>query len=151
MVLLLLCMVMLSRVRSRLVVCVDGFALNTRDSVTVGRGSNVAFDLVPSDYLVVKPDSTGWSWKVSEACLKSDSICYFKVNDKNPNLHVLEAGQVVVVKIGNEKHTLDVSQLDGLLDGHDSQYVMLRNVLEKQRQETGEGPGDFRKMASLRS
>ena len=44
MVLLLLCMVMLSRVRSRLVVCVDGFALNTRDSVTVGRGSNVAFD-----------------------------------------------------------------------------------------------------------
>ena len=74
MVLLLLCMVMLSRVRSRLVVCVDGFALNTRDSVTVGRGSNVAFDLVPSDYLVVKPDSTGWSWNVSEACLKSDSL-----------------------------------------------------------------------------
>ena len=151
MVLLLLCMVMLSRVRSRLVVCVDGFALNTRDSVTVGRGSNVAFDLVPSDYLVVKPDSSGWSWKVSEACLKSDSICYFKINDKNPNLHLLEAGQVVVVKIGNEKHTLDVSQLDGLLDGHDSQYVMLRNVLEKQRQETGKGSGDFRKMASLRS
>ncbi len=153
MLLLLLCIVMLSRVRSRLVVCVDGFDLVNEESVTIGRGSDVSFDLVPHDFLIACRDSigSGWSWKVGDACLKADSISYFKINDKNPNLHPLENGQTVVVKAGDARHTIDVSQLDDLMGEHDSQYVMLRNVLEKQRRLSGDGKNESHKEDDLKS
>ena len=149
--LLLLCVLMLLRVRPRLVVCIDGFDLKADSTITIGRASEVAFDRVPHDFLVVRRDSTGWAWHVNEACIKADSICYFKINEKNPNRHPLEQGQTIVVTIGGTRHTLDMGQLGTLLDGHDSQYVMLRNVLEKQKLEKGEGGSDYLKMDALKS
>lgn len=83
----LLCVVMLCRVHRRLVVSVDGFRLSGSEAVTLGRGSDVCLDDVPHDFLAIHREGDGFRWEVSAQCLKADSLCYFKVNNTNPNLH----------------------------------------------------------------
>ena len=149
-VMCVLCVCMLSCVHKRLVVTIDGFDLHSADSITVGRSSDVCFDKVPHDYLTVSQDSTGFSWHVNEHWLLTDSLCYFHINGTNPNAHHLEASQTIVVTSGRQRTTLPVRELDDLLSGHSSQYVMLRNALEKRRVATGDGPA-FQDRREIRS
>lgn len=147
----LLSVVLLCRVRQRLVVSIDGFELYATDSLCIGQGSDICFNEVPHDFLHVKRSGEGFEWKVSDHCLQKDSLCYFKVNNVNPNLHLLGQGQTVVVTLDGKKHTITTEEISTMLDGQESQYVLLRNVLEKQRRDVGTAGEDFRTRKALRS
>ncbi len=142
-----LCVLMLSRIQRRMILSVEGFDLPATEEVTVGRQSGVCFDKIPRHFLQVTRDGEGFTWQVSEECLRSDSLCYFKVNNSNPNLHALHDGQTIDVAVGGEKVSLAVSQLGELMGHHNSQYVLLRNLLEKQH--PGQGFIDRRSLRSF--
>ncbi|MBR7066056.1 MAG: hypothetical protein IKI36_05115 [Prevotella sp.] len=146
-----LCLCMLSCVRERVVVSIDGFDLHAPEGVTVGRASDICFDKVPHDFLIIRRTAGGFSWQVNDRWLRSDSLCYFHINGENPNAHKLSESQTIVVGTGRQRTALPVRELDALLSGHESQYVMLRNALEKRRQETGGDQGDFRERREIRS
>ncbi len=132
---LMCCLLMLSRIGERLVVSVDGFDLRPASSVTVGSQSDICYDLVPHDFLTIRQTDHGFEWTVSKDCLKKDSLCYFKINNHNPNLHPVSAQAVVSVDIDGERlhEQLTGEEVRQLLEGNNSHYVMLRNVLEKRR------------------
>ena len=132
---LVCCILMLSRIGQRLVVSVDGFDLSNTTSVTIGRLSDICYNHIPHHFLTVRRTDQGLEWSVSEDCLKNDSLCYFKINNHNPNLHPVYAQSVVHIDIdGQSVHErLTAEEAKQLLSGHQSHYVMLRNVLEKRR------------------
>ena len=132
---LMCCLLMLSRIGERLVVSVDGFDLRPASSVTVGRQSDICYDLVPHDFLTIRQTDHGFEWTVSKDCLQKDSLCYFKINNHNPNLHPVNAQAVVSVDIDGQglHERLTGEEVRRLLEGSKSHYVMLRNVLEKRR------------------
>ncbi len=142
-----LCVLMLSRIQRRMILSVEGFDLPATEEVTVGRQSGVCFDKIPRHFLQVTRDGDGFTWQVSEECLRSDSLCYFKVNNSNPNLHALHDGQTIDVAVGGERMSLAVGQLGELMGHHNSQYVLLRNLLEKQH--PGQGFIDRRSLRSF--
>ena len=150
-VVIVLSLLMLFRINKRLVLSIDGY--DVRDTmVTVGRGSDICFDKVPERFLSVTRTSEGIKWEVNPSCVASDSLCYLKINDKNPNLHPLTDAQTIKVNVGRSSYSLPVSELDKLLEGHESQYVLLRNALEKHRREAGNSTfGDFREERGIRS
>ena len=76
---------------------------------------------------------------------------YIKVNNVNPNIHQLEQGQTVVVKMDGKKYTITTEEVEDMLDDQESQYVLLRNVLEKRRREAGTEGEDLRTRKELRS
>ncbi len=148
----LICLMALCAVRQRLVLSVSGFDLIGTDSMTVGKGSAVCFHQVPHDFLTISREGGELSWRVSERCLKQDSLCYFKINDVNPNLHPLSEGDRVVVSVKGRRYELPVASLDELLGGHESQYVMVRNALERRRQQEGDSLSpDFANVRAIRS
>ena len=126
------CLLMLSRIQRRLIVSVEGFDLPAATELTVGRESGVCFDKVPRQFLKVSRQGDAFTWQVGEECLRSDSLCYFRVNNVNPNRHDLHDGQTIEVMAHGVRKVLDVRQIDGLMGHHQSQYVLLRNLLEKQ-------------------
>ena len=135
--LMVLCLLMLTRIHRRFVLSIEGFDLPATEEVTIGRQSGVCFDKIPQHFLIVTCDGGGFAWKVSEECLRNDSLCYFKVNNSNPNLHTLHNGQTIDVTVGGEKMSLPVDQLGEMMGSHNSQYVLLRNLLEKQHPNRG--------------
>jgi hypothetical protein len=150
-VIVLLCLFMLMRIERRVVVMIDGYDLH-QSAVTIGRGSDVCYSQIPEHFLTVTRDDRRFSWKVDSKWGKKDSLCYFKINGENPNLHLLDDNQVIEVSVGGKTHRLAVSEIETLLDGHESQYVMLRNVLERRRQANGSAAeADFLKHDELRS
>ena len=145
-----LCLVMLSRVRQRLVVSIDGFDITT-EQVGIGRLSEVCFDHVPHDFLTVTHDDGGFVWQVNDRYLGTDSLCYFHINGTNPNIHDLAEGQDIVVSRSGKEYVIHVGDLDTLMGDYESQYVMLRNVLERRRQACASTDADFRDMTDIRS
>ena len=95
-----LCLCMLSCVRERVVVSIDGFDLHAPEGVTVGRASDICFDKVPHDFLTIRRTAGGFSWQVNDRWLRSDSLCYFHINGVNPNAHKLSESQTIVVGTG---------------------------------------------------
>lgn len=151
MVALVLCVIALALVRPRFVMSVDGFDVNGTEEIAVGRGSGICVDGVPHDFLTIKRDGGSLSWTVDAKCVKDDSLCYFKINNQNPNLHPIGKGQKVVVNCDGKRYEMGFTELKDLLAGHKSQYVMLRNVLEKRRQKQGGKDGDFRRKQNIKS
>ncbi len=150
------CLLMLSRIGHRLVVSVDGFDLSHTSAVGIGRLSDICFHRIPHDFLTVRRNGQEMEWSVSEECLKKDSLCYFKINNSNPNLHPVDVQSVVSVDLDAiQLHVqLTAGQIRQLLSGQKSHYVMLRNVLEKQRLAGGETPRltrDFKAVRQLKS
>ena len=141
------CLLMLSRVHRRLVVSFEGFDLPAATELTVGRESGVCFDKVPRHFLRVSREGDTFTWQVSDECLRSDSLCYFRVNNSNPNRHDLHDGQTIEVMANDGKVSLPVSKIKGLMGHHDSQYVLLRNLLEKEQ--PGKGFIDNRTLRSF--
>lgn len=106
---------MLGKVPEKLAFFIDGFSYKT-DKLTVGKGSDIAFDNVPSDYLSIERIDTGFVWTVNEAY--KDTLQYFKVGGKNPNAHVLKSddSQKISIEVpamqGTESLSLKVSGED---------------------------------------
>ena len=136
--LIVLCLLMLARVHPRLVVSIDGFHQHT-NRITIGGGnSGVCFDKIPEQYMEVKYEEGGFSWAVNPKYLTADSLCYYKVNGQNPNLHLIDEGDSIVVQLeGKEKRIFSLSEIESALKGVRSQYVLLCHVLEKIDREAG--------------
>ena len=81
----LLAVVLLCRVRQRLVVSIDGFEVYATDTLNIGQGSDICFNDVPHDFLRVVRNGKGFEWKVSDLCLKNDSLCYEQCQSKHPS------------------------------------------------------------------
>ena len=82
-IMMVLAVVMLFRIHSRVVVSIDGFDLRGTDTVKVGRGSGVSISQIPSDYLTITCQGDSFEWRVSERCLRNDSLCYVLINGDN--------------------------------------------------------------------
>lgn len=116
---------------NRVALAVDAFTLSKSTGITVGDGSDLCFDRIARDQLTVNYDADHncWRWQVNAAA--SDTLPYYKVNNYNPNLHELDAGDKVEVKLGSRSFTLDKEQLiaAGVWAGHRSQYVRVADAL----------------------
>ena len=126
--------IMLGKVPEKLVFFIDGFSYKT-DKLTVGKGSDIAFDNVPSDYLSIERIDTGFVWTVNEAY--KDTLQYFKVDNDNPNAHVLKNDGTQRIKIevpamhGTDSLSLELTG-ENIYDEWDRHFaeqkvVLLRN------------------------
>ncbi|MBR5729476.1 MAG: hypothetical protein IKX61_04610 [Prevotella sp.] len=128
--LIALCLLMLGRVHRRLVVSINGFHQHA-SSITIGSGnSGICFHKVPEHFMKVTHQQGSFSWEVNPRYVKADSLCYYKVNGKNPNLHPIGEGDSIVVSVGKKTLSLTHDQIEDVLSGITSQYVLLRNVLD---------------------
>ena len=144
---------MMCRTASRFVFSIQSFDLNT-DEVTVGANSGIAFDKVPHDFMTIKQLDNCYEWKVNPKYLAEDSLMYYFVNNVNPNFHPLGDGSVTVnVPLSNgstRQMTLSSQDLQGLLSGPKSKYVLLRTILQMQAQDSVSDV-DYTAIKALRS
>lgn len=131
-VLILLCLFMLARVNNRLVVSVNGFHQSAA-RITIGCGnSGICFDKVPEHFMKVTHTKEGFEWAINPKYIEADSLCYYKINGRNPNLQAIEVDDQITVAISRkERIYVSLAQIEKALAGVKSQYVLLRNVLEK--------------------
>ncbi len=116
----------------RVALIVDAFTLNKTSDITIGKSSDLYYDRVAHDQMKVKylQDENCWEWSVDKSA--SDTLPYYKVNNYNPNLHSLEAGDVIEVKLKSKTISFTVQELidAGVLSGHQSQYVRLADAFK---------------------
>jgi len=150
---LVLCLVMLWRIERRIVVSIDGIESPRGEEIAFGRGSDVCFNRIPHDFLLIRQNDGGFSWHVNPAWAKSDSLCYFKVNNVNPNLHTLSDDATIDVSVGKNTLSYPVSRIREVLSGHDSHYVMLRNMMARDKwlRKDSADATDYKTQRQLRS
>lgn len=131
-VIILVSLFMLTRSDRRVVLSISGFQTPT-ETVTIGGGaSSICYADVPENYMQVVYEDGAFRWTVNPAYVKKDSLLYYKVNGKNPNLHLLGKGDEIRVDVGDgEPMRLGLKEVKEVLKGVTSKYVLLRNVLEK--------------------
>lgn len=138
---------------SRFVFSIQSFDLNT-DEVTVGANSGIAFNRVPHDFMTIKQLDKCYEWTINPKYLAEDSLIYYFVNNVNPNFHPLGDGSVTVnVPLTNgstRQMTLSSQDLQGLLRGPKSKYVLLRTILQMQAQDSVSDV-DYTAIKALRS
>ena len=83
------CYKMMSRIEDRLFVSVDKFHIGKTERITIGNNSDVCYDKIPNDYLSVSflDGQDSIVWEVNPHYIQSDSLCYLKINNSNPNRH----------------------------------------------------------------
>ena len=86
-VLLLLCLLMTGRITQKVALTVDQIELTNRDTLTIGQNSDIYYHNVPMDYLTVWKEGNHYKWKVNDQY--QDSLQYFKINNENPNKHII--------------------------------------------------------------
>ena len=86
-VLLLLCLLMTGRITQKVALTVDQIELTNRDTLTIGQNSDIYYHNVPMDYLTVWKEGSHYKWKVNDQY--QDSLQYFKINNENPNKHII--------------------------------------------------------------
>lgn len=97
---------MVSSIEHKLVFIIDDIELRQTASLTIGRNSDICFRNVPDNYLRITPEGRGFRWEVNS--LYHDSLQYFKVNNVNPNKHVIrndESQHITVTLSDQEKET----------------------------------------------
>ena len=131
---ILVSLFMLTRSDRRVVLSISGFQTPT-EKVTIGGGaSGICYTDVPENYMEVEYKDGAFRWTVNPTYVKKDSLYYYKVNGKNPNLHLLGKEDVMKVDVGDEEPMrLGLKDVKEVLKGVTSKYVLLRNVLEKIR------------------
>lgn len=110
-----ICFLMTESIETKLAFFIDGFELSKTESITVGEGSDISFKGVPRDYLTVSPDSAGtFKWTVNEA-YKDTTLMYFKINDENPQKHVIknDANQLLTICLPNDDGKQDTVKVSG--------------------------------------
>ena len=91
---------MLGKVPDKLAFFIDGFSYNTT-KLTVGKGSDIAFDNVPKDYLTIERVDTGFTWTVNP--IYKDSLQYFKIGHRrNPNAHPVDRSDSQKISVSLE-------------------------------------------------
>lgn len=138
-ILIVICVSMFMQIDDRVVMHVDNFEMTSNtQAFTVGDESDVCFDKVPHDYLEVFVEKDSIRWQVNERYRNTDSLWYYKINDKNPNLHDLSEDDRITISFSDgesEAAVITVRDISEMLKGVDNQYVMLRYVLEKKQVE----------------
>ena len=131
---ILVSLFMLTRSDRRMVLSISGFQTPT-EKVTIGGGaSGICYVDVPENYMEVEYKDGAFRWTVNPTYVKKDSLYYYKVNGKNPNLHLLGKEDEMKVDVGDEEPMrLGLKDVKEVLKGVTSKYVLLRNVLEKIR------------------
>ena len=135
---IVVCVAMMMRISRRLIVDIDGVSINST-TLRVGQGGDICFDQIPSDYMTItwQGDDAGYHWQVSDKYIKADSLCYYKINGRNPNLHLMGGASTISVDHAGKKAQLTIKQIEEALKGTDNRYVMLANVLAKTYPEDG--------------
>lgn len=139
MILIAVCILLFMQIDDRVVMHVDNFEMTSNThAFTVGDESDVCFDKVPHDYLEVFVEKDSIRWQVNERYRNTDSLWYYKINDKNPNLHDLSEDDRITISFSDgesEAAVISVRDISEMLKGVDNQYVMLRYVLGKKQVE----------------
>lgn len=81
---LFLCSTMLKKIPTKMAFFVDGISLK-QERITIGEGSDISYKDVPKDYLTLTAGEDSVRWQVNPAYHDSDTLQYFKINEKNPN------------------------------------------------------------------
>ncbi|MBR1474217.1 MAG: hypothetical protein IJ724_00365 [Muribaculaceae bacterium] len=104
-IVLTLCLMMAGKIERKVVVEIDEVELYNRDSLHVGRGSDIHYGNVPHDYLTIIRDGNHFRWHVNDRY--RDSLQYFKINDQNPNKHTIrnDRSQQIVLELPNSLDT----------------------------------------------
>lgn len=127
-------------VKEKFVFMVDAVEIGGADSVTIGRGSDVSFAGVPTDYLCVKAQGDGtMRWRKNP--VYRDSLQYVKINNANPNVHAIrnDATQQITVSLpyavtpGSQDSVINVTLTGADVwrewgDFKAQQYVLLRHL-----------------------
>ena len=90
-IVLALCLMMGGKIERKVAVEIDQVELFNRDSLTVGKGGDIGYSNVPNDFLTIKREGNHFRWRVNDRY--RDSLQYFKINDDNPNTHVIRNDQ----------------------------------------------------------
>jgi len=112
-VVFLTCWWMASAVEKKLVFTIDEVELGHSAAVTIGNSSDVCFQNVPHDFLTITPERDGFRWEVNK--LYHDSLQYFKINNENPNKHVIrnDASQQINIVLPVRKDKILKMSLTG--------------------------------------
>ena len=122
------------KIDDRVVLHIDDFSLDKKAStpITVGRNSDIIYDKVPKDYMKVFVDGDNVTWEINDKYKKQDSLMYYKINEANPNLHIIEPSDVISVEMeGGDKEEIRVEEIQRLLAGCESHYILLKNFIAK--------------------
>lgn len=109
-ILLLLCLLMTGKISKKMTLVVDQIELFNRDSLTIGQNSDIYYQNVPKDYLIVWKEGDRYGWKVNDQY--HDSLQYFKINNENPNRHIIrnDESQRIILKLPtSSRDTLHLS------------------------------------------
>lgn len=145
-------------IKPKFVFMIDAVEIGGADSLTIGRGSDVSYNGVPTDYLTVKAKADGsMDWHKNP--LYTDSLQYLKINNANPNIHNVRNDNTQPIVIRLPYATTP--------DGHDSiitvkmtgadvwkawntweeqQNIMARHLAAKLRIDAGAKPDETRKL-----
>lgn len=146
-----LCAFLLNRIERKFVLAIDSFELN-KTTLTVGNNSDIAIKSVPHDYMKViyNDNEHNFEWTIDRS---RDSLCYFQINGKNPNTHIISSSSKVKISGFAEKNT--TTEIDGnsiikcVQKYEDTQYFLLRNVLSINGDTTCQSLEKYKNIASL--
>lgn len=98
-ILLLTCLFMTGKISNKMTLIVDQIELNNRDTLSIGKNSDVNYYNVPQDYLIVWREGDRYCWKVNDQY--HDSLQYIKINNENPNKFAIknDTSQRIVMKL----------------------------------------------------
>ena len=134
-ILFALCTFMFMRIDDRIVLHVDNFEItnNASSPVTIGNESDVCFNKIPHDFLEVFVEEDSIRWNVNERYWNTDSLCYYKVNNVNPNIHPLSPSDHITISTGSGIAEMSVAEISEMLKDVKNEYVMLRNIFGKKQ------------------
>jgi len=134
------CIFMFFSIDSRLLLSIESFIIDKKENITIGKQSDISFNQIPQDYMSVSYDASNnsFSWEVRS---EVDSLCYYKINNYNPNRHTIKENSTITIKIG-KGHIITLtgkelfacidkfkSQCEGLFNEFKTQNILLRNLV----------------------
>lgn len=132
-IVLVCCLNMMHHIEDRLFVSVDKFSLSKTESITIGNNSDICYDKIPQDYISVSfgEDEDVAVWEVNPRYLHSDSICYFKINESNPNIHNISvANDRIRIHHDSIDVEMNISELLNEIDEKcQSEYIAIKWLL----------------------
>lgn len=108
------CYVMsIGKIEDKLAIIIDGLELKNATSVTVGENSSINFHQIPHDYLTITKEGDSFRWEVNDRY--HDSLQYFKINNENPNKHVIrnDRQQCITIKLSSRKGDINEVSMSG--------------------------------------
>ena len=127
------------RIDDRFILTVDSFSIKKASGITVGQDSDIIFDKIPSDYMSL--DFTEDSMSVSIDS-KADTLLYYKINGKNPNLHLIKENTGIIVNYDGNKIEIPYDSVKDIFESYSrpsllervkgskaTEYIMLKHII----------------------